>query len=198
MWKKGFRSEAILSAEKIVKQVDWDDLVLEGYARSDLEEIGARIEHGDRLSPARESKACHNRGLRVLFAGPSGTGKTLAASMLGQLSGRDVYRIALTSLSPKYIGETEKNLARIFDRAGEKRWILFFDEADALFGKRTGARNASDRYANQEVSYLLQHIETYSGPAILASNGTVNEALLQRFHSVVYFPKPAPGVRDNN
>jgi len=195
MRKKSFRSGSDFPAEKVDEKVEWDDLVLDSRARSDLEEIGAWIEHSDRLSATRDSRKRRKRGCRVLFTGPSGTGKTLAASLLGRLASRDVYRIDLSSVASKYIGETEKNLARTFDRAEEERRILFFDEADALFGNRTDVKNASDRYANQEVSYLLQRMEMFGGVVILASNldNDVDEALLRRFDSVIRFPKTKRG-----
>jgi SpoVK/Ycf46/Vps4 family AAA+-type ATPase len=136
-------------------------------------------------------------GYRSLFYGPPGTGKSLTACMLGKHTGRDVYRIDLSLVTSKYIGETEKNLARIFDQAKNKNWILFFDEADALFGKRTEISDAHDRYANQEVSYLLQRIEDHDGVVILASNMTENldDAFTRRFESIIHFPMPRPEQR---
>jgi SpoVK/Ycf46/Vps4 family AAA+-type ATPase len=129
----------------------------------------------------------------VLFYGPPGTGKTLTATLLGKYTGRDVFRVDLALVVSKYIGETEKNLAGLFDKAEHKDWILFFDEADAIFGKRTGVRDAHDKYANQEVSYLLQRIEMHSGLTILASNfkNNIDDAFLRRFNSIVYFPPPS-------
>src|SRR5690606_11585436 len=109
-------------------------------------------------------------GYRTLFYGPPGTGKTLTAMLLGKEFQRNVFRIDLSQVVSKYIGETEKNLEKIFQRAANKEWILFFDEADALFGKRTSVKDAHDRYANQEVSYLLQRVEDFPGLVILASN----------------------------
>ena len=108
-----------------------------------------------------------------------------------------MFRIDLSRVVSKYIGETEKNLARLFDRAEHKDWILFFDEADALFGKRTDVRDAHDKYANQEVAYLLQRIETFSGLVILATNqrGNIDEAFLRRFQAAVHFPMPGPEDR---
>lgn len=125
---------------------------------------------------------------------PPGTGKTLTATLLGKYTGRDVFRIDLSRVVSKYIGETEKNLARLFDKAQNKNWILFFDEADALFGKRTEIRDAHDKYANQEVAYLLQRIESYSGLVILATNqrGNIDDAFARRFQSMVHFPMPRP------
>ena len=135
-----------------------------------------------------------NPGYRALFFGPPGTGKTLCANLLGKEFKKHVFRVDLSSLVSKYIGETEKNLARLFDEAEYKNWILFFDEADALFGKRTQVKDAHDRYANQEVSYLMQRIETFEGLVILASNlkTNIDEAFVRRFQSIIYFPYPSP------
>ena len=129
----------------------------------------------------------------MLFHGPPGTGKTLTAGLLGKIAQKDVYRIDLSMVISKYIGETEKNLARLFDKAERKDWILFFDEADSLFGKRGQVKDAHDKYANQEVSYLLQRVEAYNGLVILASNfkNNIDEAFLRRFQSIIYFPLPA-------
>jgi len=131
-------------------------------------------------------------GYRSLFYGPSGTGKTLTATLIGAELGVDVYRIDLSMVVSKYIGETEKNLANVFDQAQHKNWILFFDEADALFGKRTQTTSSNDRHANQEISYLLQRVEDYPGVVILATNlkANIDEAFARRFQSLVYFPLP--------
>jgi len=136
-------------------------------------------------------------GYRALFHGPPGTGKTLTATLLGKHTDLDVYKVDLSTVVSKYIGETEKNLAHLFDRAENKNWILFFDEADALFGKRTQVQNAHDRYANQEVSYLLQRIESYNGLVILASNfkSNIDEAFLRRFQAMIHFPLPGTNER---
>ncbi|MCB0615618.1 MAG: AAA family ATPase [Phaeodactylibacter sp.] len=137
-------------------------------------------------------RALRRKGQVVLY-GPPGTGKTFTASLLGKYTGREVFKIDLSMVISKYIGETEKNLATLFDKAQNKDWILFFDEADAIFGKRTNVRDAHDKYANQEVSYLLQRIELYPGLAILASNfkSNIDEAFIRRFNSIIYFPVPA-------
>jgi SpoVK/Ycf46/Vps4 family AAA+-type ATPase len=131
-------------------------------------------------------------GYRALFHGPPGTGKTLTATLLGKQTNREVFRIDLSRVVSKYIGETEKNLSRLFDKAENKDWILFFDEADALFGKRTDIRDAHDKYANQEAAYLLQRIETYGGLVILATNqrGNIDDAFLRRFQAAIQFPMP--------
>lgn len=131
-------------------------------------------------------------GFRALFHGPPGTGKTLTALIVGKNTNRDVFRIDLSMVVSKFIGETEKNLSQLFERAKNKDWILFFDEADALFGKRTSVRDAHDKYANQEVAYLLQRIENHNGLVILASNfkSNIDEAFIRRFQSVIYFPTP--------
>jgi SpoVK/Ycf46/Vps4 family AAA+-type ATPase len=137
-------------------------------------------------------------GYRCLLYGPPGTGKTLAATLLGKRVGRDVYRVALSTVVSKYIGETEKNLERIFTRAESMSCILFFDEADALFGKRTNVSDAHDRYANQEVAYLLQRIEDFPGVVILASNysSNIDDAFTRRFQAVVHFPLPEAAERE--
>jgi SpoVK/Ycf46/Vps4 family AAA+-type ATPase len=133
----------------------------------------------------------------VLFYGPPGTGKTLTASLLGKMFNLDVYRIDLSMVISKYIGETEKNLEKVFKRAENKNWILFFDEADALFGKRTNITDSHDKYANQEIAYLMQRLEDYPGLVIMASNmrNNVDEAFTRRLQSVIYFQKPQPKER---
>jgi SpoVK/Ycf46/Vps4 family AAA+-type ATPase len=133
-----------------------------------------------------------NTGYRALFFGPPGTGKTLTATLMGKEFDKDVYRVDLSQIVSKYIGETEKNLNRIFDRAEHRDWILFFDEADALFGKRTNVQSSHDKFANQEVSFLLQRVEDFPGLMILASNFKTNidDAFMRRFHAIVHFPMP--------
>ncbi len=132
------------------------------------------------------------KGLNVLFAGPSGTGKTMAAEIMAGELGLDLYKIDLSTVVSKYIGETEKNLARIFSEAETSNAILFFDEADALFGKRSEVRDAHDRYANIEISYLLQRMEEYDGMVILATNlrKNLDDAFVRRMHFTVEFPFP--------
>jgi SpoVK/Ycf46/Vps4 family AAA+-type ATPase len=155
------------------------------------------MEHGEALMGEWGMAPKLRPGYRSLFYGPPGTGKTMTACVLGKTTGRDVYKVDLSLVMSKYIGETEKNLGRIFDRAEHKGWILFFDEAEALFGKRSETKNAHDRYANQEVAFLLQRIETFDGISILASNlrENIDDAFARRFESIIYFPMPRPEER---
>lgn len=175
----------------------WRDLVLPAATLAQLEEIKHWVTHGEALLRDWEMGHKLRPGFTSLFHGPPGTGKTLSACLLGKHCGCDVYRIDLGMIVSKYIGETEKNLGRVFDVAEHKRWILFFDEADALFGKRTRVEDARDRFANQEVSFLLQRIEDFDGVVILASNlkSNIDDAFLRRFQSVVHFPFPRAAER---
>jgi hypothetical protein len=179
-------------AKRITTQLDWEDLVLSQDVFDELETIKGWMDHNHTLMNVWGLGRVIKPGYRSLFYGPPGTGKTLTACLLGKAVGVDVYRIDLSMVVSKYIGETEKNLANIFDQAQNKNWILFFDEADALFGKRTQTTHAHDRYANQEISYLLQRTEDFPGVVILATNmkGNIDEAFARRFQSLVYFPMP--------
>ncbi len=173
-------------------RMDKSDLVLHPFTEEQIEDIRRWLHFHPQLAADTNLSRKLNAGYRVLFYGPSGTGKTLTATLLGKEFGKDVYRIDLSQIVSKYIGETEKNLGKIFDRAEHKDWILFFDEADALFGKRTNVQSSHDKFANQEVSFLLQRIEDFPGLMILASNlkSNIDDAFLRRFHSIVYFPMP--------
>jgi hypothetical protein len=184
-------------ARLISTELEWDDLVLPASTMADLEEIRHWVRHGARLLGEWGLGAKLRPGFTSLFHGPPGTGKTLSACLLGKHCGCDVFKVDLSMIVSKYIGETEKNLARIFDSAEHKGWILFFDEADALFGRRTRVEDSHDRYANQEISFLLQRIEEFDGVAILASNvrANIDDAFLRRFQSVVHFPMPKPPER---
>lgn len=185
-------------AEHLQTEMDWSDLVLNQDTRKQIRDIENWNRHKDTLMRDWGMGRKMKPGYRALFYGPPGTGKTLTATLLGQQTGQDVFRIDLSRVVSKYIGETEKNLARLFDKAENKQWILFFDEADALFGKRTDIRDALDRHANQEVAYLLQRIEAYNGLVILATNqrGNIDEAFVRRFQAIVHFPMPGPAERE--
>jgi AAA+ superfamily predicted ATPase len=184
-------------AEYIETKMEWDDLVLHPNTLSQIREIENWIKHNDTLLNEWGMKNKIKPGYRALFYGPPGTGKTLTATLLGKHTGKDVFRIDLSRIVSKYIGETEKNLSRLFDKAENKNWILFFDEADALFGRRTDIRDAHDKYANQEVAYLLQRIEGYNGLVILASNqrANIDDAFVRRLQSIIQFPMPRPEER---
>lgn len=167
------------------------------HVLTDLEEICTWVNHQHVIMNEWGLQRFLKPGYRALFYGPPGTGKTLAATLIGKKNGIDVYRIDLSMVVSKYIGETEKNLAKVFDLAENRNWILFFDEADALFGKRTTTNSSNDRHANQEVAYLLQRIEDFPGTVILATNllSNIDEAFLRRFQSVIYFPVPDQDLR---
>ncbi len=183
---------AAFPALEIKTELEWDDLVLNQGVLEQIGEIKNWVQHNKTLlkdwGMARKIKP----GFRALFYGPPGTGKTLTATLLGKYTGRKVFRIDLSTVVSKYIGETEKNLSALFNKARHREWILFFDEADALFGKRTTVKDSHDRFANQEISYLLQRVEEFDGLIILASNFKANmdEAFLRRFNSIIQFPFP--------
>jgi len=185
-------------AEYIETEMEWDDLVLHPKTLHQIKEIEHWIAHNHTLLHDWGMKKRIKPGYRALFYGPPGTGKTLTATLLGKYTGKDVYRIDLSRVVSKYIGETEKNLSHLFDKAFDKNWILFFDEADALFGKRTDIRDAHDKYANQEVAYLLQRIESYDGLVILATNqrGNIDDAFTRRFQAIIHFPMPGIEERE--
>jgi hypothetical protein len=172
----------------------WDDLVMPERQRELLQSISAYLRHRDRvLSDWGYDKAvARTQGLKVLFAGESGTGKTMAAQVLAAQLGLEIFRVDLATIVSKYIGETEKNLDRIFGAAEGSNAILFFDEADALFGKRSEVSDSHDRYANIEVAYLLQKMEGYAGAVILATNfrRNIDDAFVRRLDFVIDFPFP--------
>lgn len=179
-------------AKRIDTELSWEDLILPARTWNDIQDIQNWLTYNSVLVDDWEMKNI-KPGYQVLFYGPSGTGKTLTASLLGKYTDREVYRIDLSVVVSKYIGETEKNLSRLFKKAENKNWILFFDEADAIFGKRTQVQDAHDKYANQEVSYLLQRIESHPGLVILATNykSNIDEAFTRRFHSMIEFKLPS-------
>ncbi len=187
-------------ATRVRPRAGWDDLVLPPATLARLREIAAAVANRElvqhvwgmgRLSAAPD-------GLAALFQGPPGTGKTMAASVIAQGLGLDLYRVDLATVVSKYIGETEKNLDRIFQAARGSNAVLLFDEADALFGKRSEVKDAHDRYANLEIAYLLQRMEEHDGPVILATNLAKNldQAFTRRLHYVVEFPRPDTAARE--
>jgi hypothetical protein len=179
-------------AQRITTAMEWQDLVLNAQTLQQIHDLETWILHHPTLLHQWGMKHKLKPGYRALFYGLPGTGKTLTASLLGKYTHKEVYKIDISMVVSKFIGETEKNLASLFARAEGKGWILFFDEADALFGKRTNVRDAHDKYANQEVSYLLQRVENYDGLVILASNlkSNIDDAFMRRFQSIIHFPMP--------
>jgi ATPase family associated with various cellular activities (AAA) len=186
-------------AQRLETGVTWDDLVLPAAELALLRQVTAQVAHRGIVYDdwGFRSPAARGLGVTALFAGQSGTGKTLAAEVLASELRLALYRVDLAGVVSKYIGETEKNLARLFDAAEAGGAILFFDEADALFGKRSEVRDSHDRYANVEINYLLQRMETFQGLAILASNlhGALDRAFLRRLRFVVRFPFPGEAER---
>lgn len=195
------QSAPILStlASKIVPHYVWDDIVLEDDPLEQLREFCGMIEHRHLVYDTWgfDKKLAMGKGVIALFAGQSGTGKTMAADVIAGQLGLDLYKIDLSGVVSKYIGETEKNIGAIFRDAESSNAILFFDEADALFGKRSEVRDAHDRYANIETAYLLQRMEEYSGAVVLSTNLKMNldEAFLRRMHFVIDFPMPEEPYR---
>jgi hypothetical protein len=194
----GTRLDAL--AQRIAPAAGWTDLILPDGPMSTLRQIAAHVRH--RLKVYEDwgfaSKGARGLGIGALFAGESGTGKTMAAEVLAQELGLELYRIDLSAVVSKYIGETEKNLRQVFDAAEESGAILLFDEADALFGKRSEVRDSHDRYANIEVSYLLQRMEAYRGLAILTTNhkAALDPAFQRRLRFIVQFPFPDQTQRE--
>jgi SpoVK/Ycf46/Vps4 family AAA+-type ATPase len=186
-------------ARKLAPSASWEDLVLAEDALVQLRELAGWVAHRGRVLGewGFGRRLSRGRGVTALFAGAAGTGKTLAAEVIAGELGLDLYRIDLSGIVSKYIGETEKNLDRIFDAAQDANAVLFFDEADALFGKRSEVQDAHDRYANIEVSYLLQKMEAYEGVAILATNlrDNLDPAFTRRLAFIITFPFPEEDER---
>ena len=186
-------------AERIEPKASWDDIVLPEVEMKLLAQIAAQVRNRGKVYGAGGFGATRSRGLSInaLFTGESGTGKTMAAEVLANDLKLGLYRIDLSAVINKYIGETEKNLRRLFDAAEQGGAILFFDEADALFGKRSEVKDSHDRYANIEINYLLQRMESYRGLAVLATNrkGDLDPAFLRRVRFVVNFPFPDTSLR---
>lgn len=191
----------ITFARRIEPRTDltFENLILPEPNRVQLMELRARIRHRSRVYTGLgfEQRLSLGKGLIALFTGSSGTGKTMAAELLAREQGVDLYKVDLSAVVSKYVGETEKNLSRVFAEAEDANAILFFDEADALFGKRGEVKEAQDRWANMEINYLLQRVEEYAGVVILASNlrQNIDEAFLRRIHVIVEFPFPEATAR---
>lgn len=186
-------------ARRIEPRAEWVDLVLPPDVREQLEELAIRARHRDHVLDdwGIGGRSSRGRGITALFAGESGTGKTLAAEVIAHHLGLDLYVIDLSTVIDKYIGETEKNLDRIFAEADRVNGVLLFDEADAIFGKRSEVRDARDRYANVEVAYLLQRMERFDGLAVLTTNlrANLDEAFTRRIDVIVDFPMPETDAR---
>jgi hypothetical protein len=186
-------------AQRIEPAAGWDDLILPEYQLRALREVAAHVRRRGLVyeSWGFAARSARGLGISALFAGSSGTGKTMAAEVLAGELRLDLYRIDLSQVVSKYIGETEKNLRRVFDAAEESGAVLLFDEADALFGKRSEVKDSHDRYANIEVSYLLQRMESYRGLAILTTNlkTALDSAFMRRLRFVVHFPFPDAAQR---
>jgi AAA+ superfamily predicted ATPase len=191
----------ITFARRIEPRTDltFDDLVMPRPNRLQLMELRSRIRHRSRVYNGLgfEQRVAMGKGMIALFTGSSGTGKTMAAELLAREQGVDLYKVDLSAVVSKYVGETEKNLSRVFAEAEDANAIIFFDEADALFGKRGEVKEAQDRWANMEVNYLLQRVEEYAGVVILASNlrQNIDDAFLRRIHVIVEFPFPDTEAR---
>jgi len=186
-------------AQRLDADGDWGQLIIAPATDRELRDLERRCRHRERLPGAVGSgfPGGLNRGVRALFEGPSGTGKTLAARILASALGLDVYRVDLAAVVNKYIGETEKNLSRVLSRAEDLDVILLLDEGDALLGRRTDVRTSNDRYANLETNYLLQRLETYQGIVVITTNfgGQIDPAFRRRMDAVVKFPVPDAEAR---
>ena len=184
-------------ARRIRPTRNWDDIVLSDDRMELLHSIVERYRFADQVFDEWGFSATPSRGLVALFSGPSGTGKTMATEIIAGALALDVFKLDLSAVVSKYIGETEKNLEQAFDAASAGNLVLFFDEADALFGKRSEVKDARDRYANIEVSYLLQRLESYDGLVVMATNfeKNVDEAFLRRIHVRIEFAMPGAAER---
>ncbi len=194
----GVRGQNAAGLERLARRVEpavaWADLVLPAQVLTQLRELVARVRRRERVLDdwGLAHGGSRGRGVKALFAGESGTGKTMSAEVLAGELGLDLYVIDLSTVVDKYVGETEKNLDRIFAEAERVNGVLLFDEADALFGKRSDVRDAQDRYANVETAYLLQRMETFEGLAVLTTNlrANIDDAFARRLDVIVDFPMP--------
>ncbi len=201
--RRGARAQNAAGLERLARRIEpavgWDDIVLPGSSRGQLLDLASRARHRDRVLVEWQMRkgGGRGRGVTALFAGDSGTGKTMAAEVIAGELGLDLYTVNLATVVDKYVGETEKNLERIFSEAGGVNAVLLFDEADAIFGKRSEVRDAHDRYANIESAYLLQRMETFDGLAVLATNlrSNIDEAFTRRLDMIIDFPAPDDASR---
>jgi SpoVK/Ycf46/Vps4 family AAA+-type ATPase len=196
--RRGARAQNAAGLERLARRIEpavgWKDIVLPDTSRGQLHDLAARARNRDRvlIEWGMRPGGGRGRGVTALFAGDSGTGKTMSAEVIAGELGLDLYTVNLATVVDKYVGETEKNLERIFAEAGGVNAVLLFDEADAIFGKRSEVRDAHDRYANIESAYLLQRMETFDGLAILATNlrANIDEAFTRRLDMIIDFPAP--------
>lgn len=201
--RRGARAQNAAGLDRLARRIEpavtWDDLVLPPDTHAQLRELTARARHRDRVLGewAMRPGGGRGRGVSALFAGDSGTGKTMSAEVIAADLGLDLYTVDLATVIDKYVGETEKNLERIFTEAAGVNGVLLFDEADAIFGKRSDVKDAHDRYANVESAYLLQRMESFDGLAILATNlrANLDDAFTRRLDLVIDFPVPDPDQR---
>ncbi|EOD65552.1 ATP-binding protein, partial [Amycolatopsis vancoresmycina] len=201
--RAGARSQNAAGLQRLARRIEpavgWPDLVLPAGVLSLLDELAARARYRDQVLDEWRMRPGGGRGRGVtgLFAGDSGTGKTMSAEVIAASLGLDLYTVNLATVVDKYVGETEKNLERIFTEAAGVNGVLLFDEADAIFGKRSEVRDAHDRYANIESAYLLQRMETFDGIAVLATNlrANLDEAFTRRLDVIVDFPLPDVELR---
>ncbi|MDX3500634.1 ATP-binding protein [Streptomyces sp. ATCC51928] len=201
--RRGARAQNAAGLDRLARRIEptvtWDDLVLPPDTHTQLRELTARARHRDRVLGewGMRPGGGRGRGVSALFAGDSGTGKTMSAEVIAADLGLDLYTVDLATVIDKYVGETEKNLERIFTEAAGVNGVLLFDEADAIFGKRSDVKDAHDRYANVESAYLLQRMESFDGLAILATNlrANLDDAFTRRLDLVIDFPVPDPEQR---
>ncbi|MFI7285226.1 AAA family ATPase [Streptomyces anulatus] len=201
--RRGARAQNAAGLDRLARRIEptvtWDDLVLPPDTHTQLRELTARARHRDRVLGewGMRPGGGRGRGVSALFAGDSGTGKTMSAEVIAADLGLDLYTVDLATVIDKYVGETEKNLERIFTEAAGVNGVLLFDEADAIFGKRSDVKDAHDRYANVESAYLLQRMESFDGLAILATNlrANLDDAFTRRLDLVTDFPVPDPEQR---
>ncbi|WP_327310821.1 MULTISPECIES: ATP-binding protein [unclassified Streptomyces] len=201
--RQGARAQNAAGLDRLARRIEptvtWNDLVLPPDTHAQLRELTARARHRDRVLGewGMRPGGGRGRGVSALFAGDSGTGKTMSAEVIAADLGLDLYTVDLATVIDKYVGETEKNLERIFSEAAGVNGVLLFDEADAIFGKRSDVKDAHDRYANVESAYLLQRMESFDGLAILATNlrANLDDAFTRRLDLVIDFPVPDPEQR---